>query len=212
MLYHTVRLHNVQMRLSAPGTESGAFTDSHAFTEGFQAASYLLNSFLNFPLRTEMAFNNSEWLQLSFALTVAAKLVFAATDPLVGQEIKRLRDSLGLSSILRQLVRRLGALASPVTDDQGQPDIFHGFEQRVRRMQTWFEDRYARVQEGVQHTSQPETNDGAYPMPIDGGLLLPVSQGLEGMAAYDLELSAIFFPDLRMEDSWGDWTTYSGGF
>lgn len=213
MLFHTVELHNVQMRLFGH-PPLGTPYDVGVLSEGFKAATSLLGLYLSLPLRREIFFNNTEWMQLSFALTVAAKLMFAAADHSISEQTKGLRDSLDLPGILRQAVLRLGVLVSSATDDQGELDVFTKYQHVVKRLQTWFEERYARGQPGAQavDASGIHGQDGSHiSQPLESGLLLPNLQSVEAMAAYDLQLATLF-PELQMDDSLGDWAMESGGF
>lgn len=121
---------------------------------GLSASKSLLDAYLSLPARAETAFNNSEWIQLSFGLTVAARLAVASTTLVVvdrssveQQQIvstmSQLRAALSMSNALRALAQRIGALASAMsqgmTEMQPGDNVFAQYEQRVRRIKQWFD-------------------------------------------------------------------------
>lgn len=139
---------------------------------GLAAAKSLLDYYLALPVYADMALNNSEWIQISFAVTVASRLLAmgAATSPSPNTQpqdnnnnnhndddsgggnrnhrqrpqpmtmTRALRQqSLDLANAIRHLALRVGALVTQQVDAQGGRDIFHHYEQRVRRMQVWYE-------------------------------------------------------------------------
>lgn len=215
MLYHTAQLHTIQMRLFTSGERPGNSWDICDVEEGFRTASSLFGFQLSLPLRKEVAFNNSEWLQLSFALTAAAKMVLAASDPAIADRTKELRDSLDVLSLLSQIGLRLGAMESSAVDNSGEPDVFHQYGQRVKRMQARFEERCARAQKGEQAAGLPIANEqieNGLPQLSGEDLLLPDPHTLDGLAAYDVQLASFFPDDLQMEDGWGNWAMYPNVF
>ncbi len=142
---------------------------------GLAAAKSLLDYYLSLPVYADIALNNSEWIQISFAITVASRLAVATTantttaaaaNPATGGTIAAavassvlggagalapvpvvmdpqtraaLRQSLDLANVLRHLSLRIGALVTQQVDSHGGRDIFYHYEQRVRRMQAWYE-------------------------------------------------------------------------
>lgn len=108
---------------------------------GLCATRSLLDFYLSLPLHAERAFNNSEWIQLAFAITVGARLsVFARrTRAMSSGPHQNIQTLLPLSQLLRRVSLRLGALAAFRDGPEGGKDTFRGFEKRVHRMQDWFE-------------------------------------------------------------------------
>ncbi|KAH7012358.1 hypothetical protein B0J12DRAFT_446624 [Macrophomina phaseolina] len=215
MLFHAVQLHAVQMRLFLSGLRAGVSNDIQELDEGFKAANALFGYYLSLPLRRESTFNNSEWLQLSFALTVGAKLMFAASDHMLARAAKELRASLDMSAIFRQVLLRLNALEPPAADGPEEPDVFRQYGQRVKRMQTWFEDRFVRAQECEQATGLSGTNERAGhggPQMSGGEMLLPELQPLGGLGAYDAQLASFFPHELQTAYGWSDWAAYPNFF
>ncbi|KAF9629092.1 hypothetical protein BFW01_g10295 [Lasiodiplodia theobromae] len=171
--YHTAELFLCQSALvdwsilSLPSSSSSDPTPSSSAANGsssplhlevlcagLSASKSLLDAYLSLPARAETAFNNSEWIQLSFGLTVAARLAVASTTLVVvdrssveQQQIvstmSQLRAALSMSNALRALAQRIGALASAMsqgtTEMQQGDNVFAQYEQRVRRIKQWFD-------------------------------------------------------------------------
>jgi hypothetical protein len=106
---------------------------------GLIAAKNIFTLYLSLPIYADKAFNNSEWIQLSFALTVAARLTTASNHNSVNHLTKDLRQSLDLPNILRRVSSRIGALSTRHVDAVGNRDVFYYYEERVRRIHSWFE-------------------------------------------------------------------------
>lgn len=139
MLYRTTELFLCQ----------AAFFDNNALLDvsfhvdllcsGLAAAKAMLDFYLSLPVYAEMTFNNSEWIQLGFAVTVAARLTVASCHRAIDPQTRHLRQSLDLANVLRQIYLRVGALATPQVDANGNRDMFYHYGQRVRRIQSWCE-------------------------------------------------------------------------
>ncbi|POS69489.1 hypothetical protein DHEL01_v212116 [Diaporthe helianthi] len=166
-------LHNVELLLFQHGVvqlslcqavifRRNAAVDSpeliHLLYSGLSAARTMLDFYLSLPIHAEMIFNNSEWIQLGFAITAAARLAIIARRTQaqgVGPKYD-LQSILPLSKLLRHISLRIGALATRKEDSEGVKDTFQDFERRVHRIQEWFE-RYS-------------TSDSAQAYPVvDGG-------------------------------------------
>lgn len=141
MQYCTAEMYLCQAasicKTPAPLDADAAAVHADLLCSGLAAAKSLLDYYLTLPVYADMAFNNSEWIQLSFAITVACRL--AVTTPSSTPQTRALRQSLDLGGVLRHLALRVGALVSQQVDARGGRDIFYRYEQRVRRMQAWYE-------------------------------------------------------------------------
>ncbi|KAI9837897.1 MAG: hypothetical protein M1837_002687 [Sclerophora amabilis] len=172
---------------------------------GLIAAKSLLGYYLSLPLRTEMAFNNSEWVQLGFALTVASKLSIAATDEAVCWETTNLRSSLGMSSILKQSVFRMGALTTSRVDAHGERDVFYHFEQRSKRVQRWFESHFLTEPGTVSDHSNDYLGEEASP---SNGQYLPTSHpssGFQHVAAHVPNMNETSLSNTPIDGIMDDW-------
>ena len=148
MQYHTAELYLCQIGLIESSPQNSAAWSPwriELLCFGLIAAKSLLGFFLSLPLRYEMSFNNTEWVQLSFALNVAAKLSLIANEAEKAgyQQTIQLRKYLGISDVLRSLIMRIGTLISQAKDDNGDRDVFYHFEQRAKRLQEWYEAQFA---------------------------------------------------------------------
>ncbi|OCL08162.1 hypothetical protein AOQ84DRAFT_407445 [Glonium stellatum] len=148
MLFHTVELYLYQIclfdihrrsRTTRPIPWSSWRLE--VLSAGLISAKSLLGYYLSLPIGTESSFNNSELIQIGFALTVAAKLSIAASDNSVSRETRVLRESLDISSILKQVVLRVGTLVTPHRDKE---NVFYNYERRVKQVQTWYEGHFSK--------------------------------------------------------------------
>ncbi|EGP90158.1 uncharacterized protein MYCGRDRAFT_91197 [Zymoseptoria tritici IPO323] len=116
-----------------------------ALGTGLIAAKSTLSFFLSLPLGCEMYFNNSEWIQLGFVMTYSARLATLSSQTSIHQETLHLRRFLGMSDMLKDVASRLRSLSSSRMDDDGDSDVFNHYQQRVERLQAWFDTQSDRV-------------------------------------------------------------------
>ncbi|RYP83023.1 hypothetical protein DL769_001492 [Monosporascus sp. CRB-8-3] len=139
MQYHTAEMYLCQTAFFYKAVQLDTVLHAELLCSGLAAAKSLMDFYLSLPVYADMAFNNSEWIQISFAITVASRLAIASTHRAVDQQTRAVRQSLDLSNIIRHLSLRIGALVTQQVDAQGGRDIFYHYDQRVRRMQAWYE-------------------------------------------------------------------------
>ena len=75
-----------------------------------------------------MAFSNTQWVQIGFALTSACKLGAASLEDTVYYQTKEHRGALDMSLVLQRLIRRIQALITPHMDVQEDRDVFYHYE------------------------------------------------------------------------------------
>ncbi|RYP70615.1 hypothetical protein DL771_005328 [Monosporascus sp. 5C6A] len=139
MQYRTAELYLCQTAFFYKAVQLDTVLHAELLCSGLAAAKSLMDFYLSLPVYADMAFNNSEWIQISFAITVASRLAIASTHRAVDHQTRALRQSLDLSNIIRHLSLRIGALVTQQVDAQGSRDIFYHYDQRVRRMHAWYE-------------------------------------------------------------------------
>ncbi|RYP19329.1 hypothetical protein DL765_003411 [Monosporascus sp. GIB2] len=139
MQYRTAEMYLCQTAFFYKAVQLDTVLHAELLCSGLAAAKSLMDFYLSLPVYADMAFNNSEWIQISFAITVASRLSIASTHRAVDHQTRALRQSLDLSNIIRHLSLRIGALVTQQVDAQGGRDIFYHYDQRVRRMQAWYE-------------------------------------------------------------------------
>lgn len=208
MQFHTVELYLCQICLfdrkcDSSMTPSISWSPWHLeiLCSGLVAAKSLFDFYLSLPLRTEMAFNNSEWVQISFGLTVASKLAVTATKASFYHQTMSLRRSLNMSDILKQSIFRTTALATTCVDADGDRDVFYHYEQRVRLVQRWFVSNFIPEHND---SSEHNTNDRSISShDIYTGASnthdIPLPDG-----TYDFQWTT-FFPDATIDEALGDW-------
>lgn len=108
---------------------------------GLTAAKTLLHFYICLPLGCDAKFHNVGWVQLGFAVTLACKLVVAASEPSVHPHTADLCRALDISNTMRQCILRIQALITPAMDASGDRDVFFHYEKRLKRVQWWFESQ-----------------------------------------------------------------------
>ncbi|XHF99593.1 hypothetical protein AWENTII_003091 [Aspergillus wentii] len=147
MQYHTTELYLTQISLfdrrrdSQPTPWSQFQLDS--LCNGLLAARSLLSFYASAPLRAETGFNNAQWVQLGFGMTLASKLAVAALEPSIYHQTAEYREALDMSSVLRQVILRLQGLITPHFDARGDRDAFYHYEKRMKKVQWWYENSIA---------------------------------------------------------------------
>lgn len=108
-------------------------------SEGLEGAKAFLDLYLWLPPKSEMALTLQEWVQLSFGVTQAAKFAIVSRSPAVEAQTRELRHRLNIDHIFRHLALRIGALVGRSGEGNKHKDIFYHYEQRVRKVQNWYE-------------------------------------------------------------------------
>ncbi len=219
--YYTVELFLYQLSLLDPNSEPDPTRPFpwrpwrlEMLCAGLISARSMLSSFLSLPLDAGRALNNSQWVQIGFALTVASKLSIAATDKAVAIETLSYRQSLGISHLLTQCILRTGSLVTDFVDEDGERDVFYHYQQRAKRIQTWYESNIA-LENSVDAISNPSS---PHIMPY-----LPMAQESNGFTndwqgypnrensapneTYSLEMPH-YLPDATIDEIMGDWMSY----
>jgi len=163
MQFHTTELYLCLIGVSTDAAINTLPTDEQwprwrmeLLSAGLVAAKSLLDYYLLQPPRSEMNHNNTEWIQISFALTLAARLVISTNQEAIQQETAYLRSFLGMSDILTEFINRLDAITTEQVDDSGDRDVFFHSSRRLKRLQTWFEARSSYLQ--YQTPKEPDNN------------------------------------------------------
>ncbi|PYH70659.1 fungal specific transcription factor domain-containing protein [Aspergillus vadensis CBS 113365] len=220
MQYYTAELYLCQISLfdNKPRTQSPRREVSFqidALRMGLIAAQALLDYYVSLPLRSEMAFNNAVWIQIGFALTLASKLVVAASEPSIQPHTAELCRALDISSMLSRCILRIQALVTSNMDASGDRDVFYHYEQRLKRVQWWFENRMLSrqksdsfqppVQASNMSSSGAENNHvESAQLPLDGFndyTMIP-------REVYDMQWPG-FFPDATIDEILVDWMEYT---
>ncbi|RHZ46408.1 uncharacterized protein CDV56_104521 [Aspergillus thermomutatus] len=161
MQFHTAELYLTQISLFDRKTpHDSVFWSSlriEALSMGLVAARQLLQFYLALPLRSETVFNNTQCVQVGFCLTLAVKLSVAALDSSIDHQVGKLRDSLNMSLIFKQVILRIQALVTPLVDARGERDAFYHFENRLKHLQWWYETQMTQIPVQRQHYASPKT-------------------------------------------------------
>ncbi|GLB04780.1 hypothetical protein AtubIFM57258_010799 [Aspergillus tubingensis] len=220
MQYYTAELYLCQISLfdNKPKTQSPRREVSfqiEALRMGLVAAKALLDYYVCLPLRSEMAFNNAIWIQIGFALTLASKLVVAASEPSIQPHTAELCRALDISSMLSRCILRMQALVTSSMDASGDRDVFYHYEQRLKRVQWWFENRMLSRQksDSFQPPVQPSNMS---PSGAENNRLESAQLPLDGSndytmiprEVYDMQWPG-FFPDATIDEILVDWMEYT---
>ncbi|KAJ5161704.1 hypothetical protein N7492_007096 [Penicillium capsulatum] len=90
------------------------------------ATESILNLYLSLPLKREQGFNNTQWVQMGFAMLVGLRQTVAASQP---------EQVVSFSHLLAQMQQRITALSGSDVDMNGARDVFCGFSRRVAHIQ-----------------------------------------------------------------------------
>ncbi|KAF2813056.1 uncharacterized protein BDZ99DRAFT_382428 [Mytilinidion resinicola] len=231
MLFHTVELYLYQISLldkhcGPNATRSIPWSPwrQEILSAGLISAKSLLGFYITMPLGAEKLLNNTELIQIGFALTVSTKLSLVAGSSLVTQQSRSLGTVLDMSSVLRECIARLEALVTGRVDASGDMDVFGHYVKRVQRIQKWYEWHFAkpaagpdqrgseRVDSNFQHpNAQYSTQFSLMAQPIADGIFntstvvgptVPDAILMDGM--YDLQF-ANFYSDATFDEMMGGW-------
>ncbi|KAJ5477081.1 Transcription factor himD [Penicillium diatomitis] len=171
---------------------------------GLAAARTMLEFWTSLPLRREVIFNNTSWTQLGFAVTLACKLVVAASEPPVRPLTADLIAALNLSNTLSRCILRMQALVTAQMDAKGDRDVFYHYEKRLKQAQWWFESRA--LSQSEQDQSPANTMDEP------SSLSIPQMSSQDGLQTYYGKLGDDFnfqwpgfFPTRVFEEYFAGW-------
>ncbi|EPS27735.1 hypothetical protein PDE_02679 [Penicillium oxalicum 114-2] len=172
---------------------------------GLTAARTMLEFYTSLPLRREVTFNNAAWIQLGFAVTLACKLVIAASEPSIRRITADLVAALNLSNTLSRCILRIQALVTSQIDAKGDRDVFYHYEKRFKRAQWWFESRVLSQLKQDETSTTPMTEPSRV-----GASQVPSQDGVQGYYPsfnddFDFQWPGVF-PSPVFEDLFGGWT------
>jgi hypothetical protein len=139
MQFHTAKLFLYQVAFFERNLQQSPALHLNLLCEGLESAKSFLDLYLWLPPKSEMALSNSEWVQLSFGVTQAAKFAIVSQSPNVEVQTRELRRRLNIDHVFRHLSLRIGALVGRAGERDKSKDIFFYYETRVRKIQTWYE-------------------------------------------------------------------------
>ncbi|KZM26747.1 uncharacterized protein EKO05_0010122 [Ascochyta rabiei] len=139
MQFHTAKLFLYQVAFFERNLQQSPYLHLNILCEGLEGAKSFLDLYLWLPPKSEMALTNIEWIQLSFGVTLAAKFSIVSRNPHVEERARELRHRLNIDHVFRHLALRIGALVGRAAEGDKSKDIFYYYEQRTRKIQTWYE-------------------------------------------------------------------------
>jgi hypothetical protein len=139
MQFHTAKLFLYHVAFFERNLQHAPGLHLNIICEGLEGAKSFLDLYLWLPPKSEMALTNTEWIQLSFGVTLAAKFAIVSKDPEVEPHTRDTRHRLNIDNVFRHLALRIGALVGRAGEGNKQKDIFFHYEQRVRKIQKWYE-------------------------------------------------------------------------
>ncbi|KAJ4373575.1 hypothetical protein N0V86_007717 [Didymella sp. IMI 355093] len=181
MQFHTAKLFLYQVAFFERNLQQSPYLHLNILCEGLEGAKSFLDLYLWLPPKSEMALTNIEWIQLSFGVTLAAKFAIVSRDPHVEAQTRELRHRLNIDHVFRHLALRIGALVGRAGDGNKQKDIFYYYEQRTRKIQSWYEKMIRATgttsppQAAYQRRSSSQTQQQPSPPPSTTSSGVPVS-------------------------------------
>jgi hypothetical protein len=139
MQFHTAKLFLYQVAYFERNLQQSPALHLNILCEGLEGAKSFLDLYLWLPPKSEMALTNTEWIQLSFGVTQAAKFAVISREPGVELQTRDLRHRLNMDNVFRHLALRIGALVGRAGEGNKSKDIFSYYEHRVRLIQRWYE-------------------------------------------------------------------------
>jgi hypothetical protein len=168
MQFHTAKLFLYQVAFFERNLQQSPYLHLNILCEGLEGAKSFLDLYLWLPPKSEMALTNIEWIQLSFGVTLAAKFAIVSRDPHVEVQTRELRHRLNIDHVFRHLALRIGALVGRAGDGNKEKDIFFYYEQRVRKIQSWYEKMIRAI-----GTASPPQNTHQRASPLQPQVLPP---------------------------------------
>ncbi|KAL4799804.1 hypothetical protein BDV19DRAFT_376207 [Aspergillus venezuelensis] len=124
--YHATGLCLYQLALNISGQQPRP-QDERLVSIRVSAMS-IPNIYLQLPEREEVGFNNTQWMQMGFALLVAYRHTVATWTP---------EQTASFLSILSKLESRIRALCTLDEDANGARDVFIDFRKRAVQIKSW---------------------------------------------------------------------------
>lgn len=140
MQFHIAKLFLYQVAFLERNFQQSPASHIRCLCEALESANSFLDLYLWLPPKSEMALTNTEWIQLSFGVTQAAKFAIISKAPDVEPQTRELRQRLNIDHIFRHLCLRIGALVGRGGEGDKQKDIFLYYEKRVRKIRNWYEN------------------------------------------------------------------------
>ena len=228
MQLHTIELFLYQISLLDPNSGSEKNTTClsswplwrlEILRSGLTPAKLFLDTYLSLPSRTEMTFNNTEWVQLGFALIVASKFSVAGKAQFVSAQTMSLRRSLDILGVLKQTILRTRALISSNLDADGERAVFFHYEKRAMTLQCWPQRELSEQPELltdsvhqlcekssqlITPSLQMRTGDNTLNLCTQ---ISDIDDGLRSDQVHHLQMPD-YFPEETMDGIFGDWITY----
>ena len=139
MQFHTAKLFLFQVAFFERNLQQSPATHLQILCEGLEGAKEFLDLFLWLPPKSEMTLTNSEWVQLSFGVTQAAKFAIVSKLSAVEAQTREQRQRLNIDHVFLHLSLRIGALVGRASEQNKEKDIFYQYEQRTRKIKNWYE-------------------------------------------------------------------------
>ncbi|EED15032.1 conserved hypothetical protein [Talaromyces stipitatus ATCC 10500] len=148
MQFHSAELCLCQLSVSSLKASAHTSTPNlrdELLGKALMASNSLLNVYHALPPGTETAFNNTQWVQLGFAVLIASKLLVSVSSNSDRRAAEMAQRRVSWSNILKQCRLRVENLSTSQVDSNGDRDVFHNFRQRVVRIQNWIDEVSERV-------------------------------------------------------------------
>ncbi|KAI0470959.1 hypothetical protein GGR56DRAFT_123102 [Xylariaceae sp. FL0804] len=146
MQYRTAELILCQAAFFEKTIQLEAGLHSELVEASFLAAKLMLEYYFALPKDAEKVFNNTDWVQIGFTLSVANQLIVMSSY--------QQRQTLDPSYIWPRIFARIQPMVTEQRDERGDRDVFYMYEERLRRIQDWL-DRNNLMASGSAGPQQP---------------------------------------------------------
>ncbi|KAL3476520.1 hypothetical protein BJX99DRAFT_270504 [Aspergillus californicus] len=193
---------NIQPQHQLPSLYSASETwKDEMSVSALISANSILHLYINLPANEEVGFNNTQWVQIGFALLIAYRQTATASKP---------DQTAAFRGILSKIASRVGSLCTSDVDMNGARDVFFDFQRRVVQIQRWT-DRLHEKQQDNNHAQCPESlQDFQEPSDFDMDKFMQTAENLDGpmwnpLGAPDPQGPPDFLFGPSIEQMMGDW-------
>ncbi|PVI00449.1 hypothetical protein DM02DRAFT_527040 [Periconia macrospinosa] len=168
MQFHIAKIFLYQVAFFERNLQQSPLLNLSMLCEGLESAKSFLDIYLRLPPKAEMALTLTEWVQLSFGVTQAAKFAIVSKSPNVEIQTRELRKNLNMENLFRHLRLRIGALIRGGGTGNAEKDAFSRYFTRLKKIQMWYE-KMSKATEYYGSTSPPSStlhpSSGTTPSP-----------------------------------------------
>ncbi|CAI6297322.1 unnamed protein product [Periconia digitata] len=139
MQFHIAKIFLYQVAFFERNLQQSPLLNLSMLSEGLESSRSFLDIYLMMPPKAEMVLTLTEWVQLSFGVTQAAKFAIVAKSPNVERQTRELRKNLNIEHLFRHLRLRIGGLIGRGGTGEIAKDVFVRWDTRLSKIQIWYQ-------------------------------------------------------------------------